>query len=168
MRVRRVDETSEECFLCFFHVVFRKMEQNEDIVSEGVWLKRWKKLQKTSFFEEQKLWKPLLFGHFGILPKSTNFFVLAWFLEMSPEIFQLFSSFFYLRAHQLFSVVKFRFFLDLWAVVSAELQIHKNWNCLISRVGWRQMRGFEHFFNFFAKKCSETIKNSQTALTTTF
>ena len=158
MRVRRVDETSEECFLCFFS---RCVSQNGAKrryrfgrrVAEKV-----KKVAKNIIFWRTKTVKTSTFWSFWNFTERKNVFLLGWFLEMSPEIFQLFSSFFYLRAHQLFSVVKFNFFLTLGDVVRAEIQNHKNWKCLISRVGWRQMRGFEHFSTFLQKSAPKRSK----------
>ena len=148
---RRDHETLEWCFWGFFQVNFAKMEHNGFGVSRGLRKKSAKSLQKAPSFEEQKLWKTPTFWSFWNFTERKNFVIFGWFSEISPGNFQHFSHFFYLKAQQLFSMVKFEFFLTLEAVVRAEKQNRKNGNCLIPRVGWRQMRGFHHFFNFFEK-----------------
>ena len=145
-------------FCVFLQVDFAKIEQNEDRVLRGVSQKTCKKLQKTPLFEEQKLWKTCHFGSFWTFIERKNFFILGRFLEISLEIFQLFSHFNYLRAHQLFLVTKSLFFLILGAGVRAEVQNHKNWNYVIPTVGWREMSDFHRFFHFFEKKW---IRNDQ-------
>ena len=168
MRVRRVDETSEECFLCFFS---RCVSQNGAKrryrfgrrVAEKV-----KKVAKNIIFWRTKTVKTSTFWSFWNFTERKNVFIFGWFLETFSKYFKHFSHFFYLKAQQLFSMIKFGFFLTLEAVVRAEIQNHENGNCLIPRVGWRQMRGFHHFFHFFGKKGSEMIKISETALTTAF
>ena len=143
---------SNGVFVLFFQVDFAKMEHNGFGVSRGLWKKSAKSLQKAPSFEEQKLWKTSTFWSFWNFTERKNFVIFGWFSETFSKNFKHFSHFFYLKAQQLFSMVKFEFFLTLEAVVSAEKQNRKNENCLIPRVGWRQIRGFHHFFNFFEKR----------------
>ena len=117
-----------------------------------------KSLQKAPSFEEQKLWKTPTFWSFWNFTERKNFVIFGWFSETFSKNFKHFSQLFYLKAQQLFSMVKFECFLTLEAVVRAEKQNRKNENCLIPRVG----------FQLFWKKWSEMIKISETALTTAF
>ena len=149
---RRDHETLEWCFWCFFSSQFCENG------AQWIWRfarpveKKCKKLAKSTIFWRTKTLKN---SNFLVIlefyrKKKLRYFRLI-FGNLSGE-FQHFSHFFYLKAQQLFSMVKFEFFLTLEAVVRAEKQHRKNGNCLIPRVGWRQMRGFHHFFNFFEKR----------------
>ena len=117
-----------------------------------------KACKKHHLLKNKNSEKLQLLGHFGILPKEKTSLFSVDFRKPFRKISNIFHIFFYLKAQQLFSMVKFEFFLTLEAVVRAEKQNHKNENCLIPRVGWRQMRGFHHFFSFLEKK---GVRNDQ-------
>ena len=155
-------------FCVFLQVDFAKIEQNEDRVLRGVSQKTCKKLQKTPLFEERKRWKTCHFGSFWTFIERKNFFILGRFLEISLEIFQLFSHFNYLRAHQLFLVTKSIFFSHFGGRSqsrSTKSQKRKlcNTDGRVTRNEW-----FPSLFSLFWKNESKMIKNSETALTTAF
>ena len=155
-------------FCVFLQVDFVKMKQNEDRVLRGVSQKTCKKLQKTPLFEERKRWKTCHFGSFWTFIERKNFFILGWFLEISLEIFQLFSHFNYLRAHKLFFGDQIHLFPHFGgrsqsrSTKSQKLKLC-NTDGRVTRNEW-----FPSLFSLFWKNGSEMIKNSETALTTAF
>ena len=95
------------------------------------------------------------FAHFGFSPRSTNFFILHGFSEISQKVFPTFFTFFSARSTEVFKWSNTRFFL-LWVAVVAL----KHWNAKVKTLLSKHLRSIlivsDHFFEKWWPKTTRT------------
>ena len=104
------------------------------------------------------------FGHFGFSSRSTNFFILHRFSEISQKVFPTFFTFFFWKVHRCFQVVKYTVFLALSGCCSLEALKHTSWKA-------PEQAPLEHFDRFgprFWKKLTQNNPDGLSARSTNF
>ena len=85
------------------------------------------------------------FAYFGFSPKSTNFFVLHGFSEISQTVSPTFFTFLFCKVYGVFSMVNYTIFLALSGSCSLEALKRKS-QTLLSKHLWSILIVSDHFF----------------------